>query len=265
MGLKIQIKHFNWGTALFIAGLGTALIISCRSEGNPVKKAPSDLDAAKQTIEGILKADDIRLAKGLDYADKRATSKYFDSVLVRLFYEEEQCKEITREICNLDANPIYSAQDYSQDGIQVRIENESQSPRMVFAVNIRNGIEQTLKYFLHKEEGQWKIEDIQYPGAGTLKAQLSNPKTKPTTSDRKIIVGSISCQEKEGIDGVTYAIKKLKESMRDKVDSVYIDTALGNCGLMVTQGQKTTVIEGVDFTIDLTEKINKILGTSSKP
>jgi hypothetical protein len=253
----------NWRATHTLNLVGIALIISCRPEGDPAKRAPSDLDAAKQTVEEVLKADDIRLDTGLDYADQSATSKYFDSVLVRLFYEEEQCKEKTGELCNIDANPVYSAQDYSQDGVQVRIENETQSPRMVFNVHIRNGREQILKYFLHKEDGQWKIGDIQYPGARTLKGQLSNTKTTSAASNRKLIVGSVSCQEKEGVDGVTYAIKKLQESMRDKVDSIYIDTTLGNCGIILIHGQKTTVIEGVDLTTDLTEKINKVFESSS--
>ena len=149
------------------------ILSGCEAKSKSSLHETTDVEAAKKTIEEVLKADDIRLDKGLNYADTKETSKYFDSLLVRLLLEEEECKERTKEICNLDANPIYSAQDFSQDGIEVRIENESIAPRMAFNVHIRNGGMQTLKYFLHKENGKWKIEDIQYPGSGTLKTWLN--------------------------------------------------------------------------------------------
>ncbi len=187
---KIQSNDGILGPKVILACIGAALIVSCDSKSSPSKKTLSDLEAAKQTVEGVLKADDIRLNKGLDYADTGATSKYFDSVLVRLFYEDEKCKERTKEICNLDANPIYAAQDYSLDGFQVRIENESRFPGMVFNVHIRNGGEQTLKYFLRKEKDQWKIADIHYPGNGTLMGWLSNKIIEAKPSDKKVIVGS---------------------------------------------------------------------------
>lgn len=163
-------KHFFmfiWPTVC------VAFLIGCNPEKKSESHDSADAESAKKIIEEVLRADDIRLEKGLNYADTKETSKYFDSVLVRLFLEEEKCKERTKEICNLEANPIYSAQDFSQDGIAVRIENVSISPKMVFNVHIQNGGEQTLKYFLHQENGKWKIEDIQYQESGALKKWLT--------------------------------------------------------------------------------------------
>jgi hypothetical protein len=157
-----------------------AILVSCEPKNKSGLHESSDAEGAQKIIEEVLKADDIRLDKGLNYADTRETSKYFDSLLVRLLLEEEKCKERTKEICNLEANPVYSAQDFSQDGIQVQIENESMAPRMVFNVHIQNGGMQTLKYFLHRENGKWRIEDIQYPGSATLKMWL-----KQNTGDKE--------------------------------------------------------------------------------
>ena len=135
-------------------------------------KAPDPkVVAAEKVLRELYLINDPAHDKPIDWGDKSITSKYFDSTLVRLYYVNKQCEIRTHEICNLDADPIYGAQDYDEKGVSVQFENILASPKMIFKVKIKNITEYDFSAELGIENGQWKILDIQYdkPGYSLLK------------------------------------------------------------------------------------------------
>jgi hypothetical protein len=131
------------------------------------------IDNAKSTLLKLFKDEDIFHNKSIEWENESETGKYFDSNLARLFRLEEECKIKTKEICNLDMNPVYNAQDYDENGIEVEFKNISMRP-MIFNVKIKNGDTQNLKYYMVNEKGNWKISNIEYSDSLSLKKILSN-------------------------------------------------------------------------------------------
>lgn len=108
--------------------------------------------------------------QGLDLADRAVLTRYFSPALTELFVREAACRERTKEVCNLDFDPIFAAQDFDRQQVDLSI--EQLSPRR-FQVTYTNMERRTQIYEVLPGSDGVRIDDIVYPEAGSLKALLS--------------------------------------------------------------------------------------------
>jgi hypothetical protein len=108
----------------------------------------------------------------IDFGKRESLSKYFDAALTALFIKDAECQERTHEICNLDFDPIYDAQDVDDKTTGLKISTVKQDPAQ-FAVTFTNIGTRTLIYTVKKSKEGWRISDIRYSKGESLKAILS--------------------------------------------------------------------------------------------
>lgn len=111
------------------------------------------------------------------FDNKEKLSKYFDSNLTALFLRDDECKNKTQGICNLDFDPIIDAQDLDNKypvSIEVkRLNYNSQTRCKVIFTNITK---RTIFYVLRRTKLGWRVSDITYSNRQSLKKLLSkNP------------------------------------------------------------------------------------------
>jgi hypothetical protein len=108
------------------------------------------------------------------FDNKEKLSKYFDSTLTALFLRDEECKNKTGGICNLDFDPIIDAQDLDNKypvSIEVkRLNYKSQTRCKVIFTNITK---RTICYELRRTKLGWRVSDITYSNGQSLKKLLS--------------------------------------------------------------------------------------------
>jgi len=100
---------------------------------------------------------------------------YFDKNMTKLFLNDEKCKEETGEVCNLNFDPIISAQDLDNKyGVNYEIKMvDSDSTTIRCQVIFTNITTRTLIFELKKIENEFKIIDIIYSSGQSLKTILS--------------------------------------------------------------------------------------------
>jgi len=106
------------------------------------------------------------------FGDRRTLSKYFDKELTALFIKDDECAKREQGVCNLDFDPIYDAQDFDKKTINLQIAAVAGQPDL-FNVTFTNLGTRTLVYRLTNTPGGWRISDIKYPEALSLKEILS--------------------------------------------------------------------------------------------
>lgn len=108
----------------------------------------------------------------IDFDKRESLRKYFDAALTDLFIKDAECQQRTHEICNLDFDPIYDAQDVDDKTTGLKISMVKKEPAQ-FAVTFTNIGTRTLIYSLTKTGEGWRISDIRYSKGGSLKTILS--------------------------------------------------------------------------------------------
>jgi hypothetical protein len=98
--------------------------------------------------------------KNLDWCDKKAISKYADARLTALFLEDCACARRTREICNLDSDPFYDAQDFDDGDPNPRVKQLAANS---YEVTFSNFGDQKLIYKMKKTSAGWRVSDIDSP------------------------------------------------------------------------------------------------------
>jgi hypothetical protein len=150
-------------------------IIALTLPGCSNPKTNQDVALAKNALEEIFKEDDPAHNKPFEWGNPKILGKYFDSTLVGLFKANEECETRTKEVCNLDGDPIWNAQDYDEKGIKAEISHIPNSEGMVFKVKISNLGQHFETVHMVFENGNWKIKDIEYEGeSSTLLKYMSN-------------------------------------------------------------------------------------------
>jgi hypothetical protein len=113
-----------------------------------------------------------RLHLGLRFDKPEAVSRYFDETLTKLIRQEENCKKRTREICNLDFDPVLNAQDFDEaTPFNLKMKRVAEAP-VRYKVTFTNGGRQSLIYELRQTKNGWKISNIIYPEGHSLKKIL---------------------------------------------------------------------------------------------
>jgi len=133
--------------------------------------------AAEQTPEQFLRNlylhDHKPMSKPMiDFAKRESLGKYFDAALTDLFIKDAECQQRTHEICNLDFDPIYDAQDVDDKTTGLKISMVKQESAQ-FAVTFTNIGTRTLIYTLKKTKEGWRINGISHSKGGSLKAIFS--------------------------------------------------------------------------------------------
>lgn len=105
-------------------------------------------------------------------------NRYFDPSLARLLAKDNACVRKTREVCNLDFDPIFGSQDPAVTDLtikairpgQVQVEFKYPSTEQLIR----------LDYRLRMVGGRWRIADIAYPTIGprSLRAVLEGMPSK---------------------------------------------------------------------------------------
>lgn len=92
--------------------------------------------------------------------DRQSLGRYFDEPLTELFLKDHECGMRTREICALDWDPIYNAQDGYPEDSNVKIDQCSPSPALKYCVTTGR-VHAKIRYSLTETPSGWKISDIE--------------------------------------------------------------------------------------------------------
>lgn len=132
-----------------------------------------DEQAPEQFLRNLYLRNHMPMSKPMiDFSKRESLSKYFDTALTDLFIKDAECQERTQEICNLNFDPIYDAQDAEDKTTGLKVSRVKQEPAQ-FAVTFTNIGTRTLIYTLKKTKEGWRISDIRYSKGESLKAILS--------------------------------------------------------------------------------------------
>ncbi len=126
-------------------------------------------------LRGLYRIHVARVKKNVYWFDnKKELGKYFDKNLTSLFLKDEECKERTHEICNLDFDPLLDAQDFDEKyPFQIKIEKVHYKTSVRYKVMITNVEPRTLVYDLKETPEGWRITDITFSSGLSLKKILS--------------------------------------------------------------------------------------------
>lgn len=143
--------------------------------------AESDAISARAVVQKLYQdyawvvlIDDTGLV-GLVDQPETELSKYFTSSLSSLISKDHKCAEETKDICNLDFDPIYDSQD--PDGAhQLRIEpmNSGSLVRVVFLRQWSSPVIAELRYKMVRTPAGWRIDDIYYNSHESIRAILQH-------------------------------------------------------------------------------------------
>lgn len=99
-------------------------------------------------------------------------SKYFTPPLADLINKDHECARKTKDICNIDFDPIYDSQD--PDGAhQLRIESEGvDMVNVTFLRRWSSPDVAELQFKMVRTSTGWRIDDIYYKGHESLRAIL---------------------------------------------------------------------------------------------
>lgn len=108
--------------------------------------------------------------KSLNWCNKKTISSFVDARLTALFIKDCQCAKRTGEICQLDSDPFYDAQDFDDTDPNPRVKEIAPD---TYAVTISNFGDQKFIYKMTKTSAGWRISDIEGPTNKSLLKLLS--------------------------------------------------------------------------------------------
>ena len=94
----------------------------------------------------------------IDTCNRQALSRYCDGRLTDLFVKDCDCSKRTGEVCNLDWDPFYDAQDFDEKEPNPRIKRIEGTDS--FEVTITNLGEVRLTYEMKKTKAGWRVANI---------------------------------------------------------------------------------------------------------
>ena len=133
-------------------------------------------DKPEDLIFKLYKEHQPQNGKAISFDDEKTLSGYFTQELTTLFLRNEECIKRTHEVCNLDMDPIYDAQDYDNSPLNLEVKKiSSKNAPLRFQVTFTNLGRRTLVYELKETKSGWRISDIIYPSGHSLREMLSQP------------------------------------------------------------------------------------------
>jgi hypothetical protein len=149
--ILIFTLSFSGGADIFAGGTPESLILSLYSQHQPGQE------------------------KKIDWCNRKSISKYCDSRLTNLFIKDCECGKKTQEVCNLDWDPFYDAQDFDESEPNPRIKQISSSS---YEVTITNIGERKLIYEVKKTKVGWRISNIKSPSTNWSLVDVLSGKSK---------------------------------------------------------------------------------------
>ena len=131
-----------------------ALLIAFLFATTPAADTPSAL------IKSLYARHQPGKDQNLDWCDKKAISKFADPQLTALFIKDCQCQKRTGEICNIDSDPFYDAQDFGTSDPNPRVRQIAPN---TYEVTFTNMSDHKLIYKMTKTSAGWRISDIDSP------------------------------------------------------------------------------------------------------
>lgn len=136
-----------------------AAVVALFLVGSPFARAA---DVPPDTPEALIRSlyQHHRPARevAVDTCRRNEISRYCDPGLVDLFLKDCACAKKTHEVCNLDWDPFYDAQDFGDEDPNPRIRRVGDSN--AFEVTITNLGETHLVYDLSRTKSGWRISNI---------------------------------------------------------------------------------------------------------
>ena len=114
--------------------------------------------------------------KEIKLCERGSISKYCDATLTELFLKNCACEKKTHEVCNLDWDPFYDAQDFDASDPNPRI--KEMKPAGSFEVTFTNLGERKLIYEMKKTKEGWRIATIRSPASGWNLVEVLSGKQK---------------------------------------------------------------------------------------
>jgi hypothetical protein len=144
-----------------------------------IARAEGDSASAKRVVERLYQdyawvvlIDNPSAVRMVDQPES-VLEKYFTTPLSNLISKDHKCVEETKDICNLDFDPIYDSQD--PEGVhQLRIEpmNSSSIVQVTFLPRWSSPAIAEIQFkMVHTPEG-WRIDDIYYKSHDSFRAIL---------------------------------------------------------------------------------------------
>jgi hypothetical protein len=158
---------------LAIALLGCSADLTAQAAG---ASGPLNIVARLyRDFAGIAVIDDPELAGEVLIEQPRAVlARYFDETLVGLILKDRACVARTREVCNLDFDPLFESQDPVGSTVKIL---PTRDPSVVSAKlrQFERPEVRELKFRLVNTAAGWRVSDIDYGADGTLLGILKMP------------------------------------------------------------------------------------------
>jgi hypothetical protein len=133
-------------------------------------------DKPENIIFNLYKEHQPQNGKGISFGDEKTLNRYFTRDLTALLLRNEECVKRTREVCNLNMDPIFDAQDYDKSQLNLEIkEISSKHSSLRYKVTFTNLGRRTVVYELNKTKSGWRISDIIYASRHSLREMLAQP------------------------------------------------------------------------------------------
>jgi hypothetical protein len=99
-------------------------------------------------------------------------SLYFTHDIVALLLKDRACVHRTKEICNLDFDPIFDTQDPGAYSLQISPADQSGTVKVQFIYPGGNQEKIQLTYQVVKTNNGWRIQNIKYRNGSSLRQIL---------------------------------------------------------------------------------------------
>ena len=145
-------------------------------------EAPKASNSPEALIDDLYKEEEKDNSPFFQNKDRPLIKTYFAKDLADMIWKDAvETKD--DEVGKIDFDPLYDAQD--AEVADLKIENaEIKGEKATVVVTFLNfGEEQSIKYLTTKENGEWKIEDIEYKEGSLVKILKGENPTAKTTTD----------------------------------------------------------------------------------
>lgn len=147
-----------------------------QAESNSAENSAADKDPKSPDglVEDLYKQSDNENSPFFQDTKRELVDKYFVKSLADMIWKDSV--ESKDEVGALDFDPLYNAQDTEIAELKVGTAEIKAEKATVNVTFLNFGEEQTIKYLLAKENGDWKIEDIDYGEDTLVKVFKEEPK-----------------------------------------------------------------------------------------
>lgn len=138
-------------------------------------QAATAVDPGEEIIRKLY--HDHQPAKGISVLNTRETlSRYFDKEITDLFIKDQDCSATSGEVCSMDYDPVYNAQEFTESDIKLKIKKQTTTKtEQIYEVSFDNYGPVKLMYHVHKVDDGWRISDIVDSEGHSLKQSLQKP------------------------------------------------------------------------------------------